>query len=62
MKTLFKSKNTEIDRLGQVGMLISRLVIGYLWYTQLLWKLPPTFGCPPNFAVTTNIHARTSGL
>ena len=43
MKTLFKSKNTEIDRLGQVGMLISRLVIGYLWYTQLLWKLPPTF-------------------
>jgi hypothetical protein len=62
MKTLLKSKNTEIDILGQVGKLISRLVIGYLWYTQLLWKLPPTFGCPPNFAVTTNIHARTSGL
>ena len=62
MKTLHKSKNTEIDTLGRVGMLISRLVIGYLWYTQLLWKLPPTFGCPPNFAVTMNIHARTSGL
>ncbi len=62
MKTLLKSKNTEVDMLGQAGMLISRLVIGYLWYTQLLWKLPPTFGCPPNFAVTTSIHARTSGL
>ncbi|MEJ2656647.1 MAG: TQO small subunit DoxD [Desulfobacterales bacterium] len=62
MKTLLKSKNTDIDKLGKVGLLISRLVYGYLWYTQLLWKLPPTFGCPPNFAVTTNIHARTSGL
>jgi hypothetical protein len=62
MKTLIKSENTEIDKLGQVGMLISRLVIGYLWFDQLLWKLPPTFGCPSNFAVTTDIHMRTSGL
>ena len=62
MKTLLKSENTEIDKLGQVGMLISRLVIGYLWFDQLLWKLPPTFGCPSNFAVTTDIHMRTSGL
>ena len=46
INTLFKSENTEIDKLGQVGMLISRLVTGYLWFDQLLWKLPPTFGCP----------------
>src|SRR5574337_1636060 len=51
-----------IDKVGQAGMLISRLVIGYLWYTQLLWKLPPTFGCPANFAVSTSFQARTSGL
>ena len=43
MKTILKSENTGIDKLGQVGMLISRLVIGYLWFDQLLWKLPPSF-------------------
>lgn len=52
----------NVDRLGLVGLLIARVIYGYLWYTQLLWKLPPTFGCPPDFAVTTDIHARTSGL
>lgn len=24
---------------------IVRLLIGYLWFTQTLWKLPPNFGC-----------------
>jgi thiosulfate dehydrogenase [quinone] large subunit len=56
------SDTIRVDRLGVVGLLIARVIYGYLWYTQLLWKLPPTFGCPPNFAVTTDIHARTSGL
>jgi uncharacterized membrane protein YphA (DoxX/SURF4 family) len=56
------SNNIKVDQLGVVGMLIARVIYGYLWYTQLLWKLPPTFGCPPDFAVTTDIHARTSGL
>jgi uncharacterized membrane protein YphA (DoxX/SURF4 family) len=62
MNTRLKSDNPGMDKLGRVGMLISRLVTGYLWFDQLLWKLPPTFGCPLNFAVTTDIHARTSGL
>jgi len=52
----------NVDLVGLVGMLISRVIYGYLWYTQLLWKLPPSFGCPPDFAVTTDIHARTTGL
>lgn len=56
------SRQLAVDGAGRIGMLISRLVIGYLWYTQLLWKLPPTFGCPPGFAVSTSITARTSGL
>jgi len=51
-----------LDTVGRIGMFISRLTIGYLWYTQLLWKMPPTFGCAPGFAVTTNIQARTTGL
>jgi len=51
-----------VDSLGVLGMLVARVIYGYLWYTQLLWKLPPSFGCPPNFAVTADIHARTSGL
>ena len=63
MEKIMNSKDAmPVDGLGRIGMVISRLIYGYLWYTQLLWKLPPTFGCPPNFAVTTNIHARTTGL
>src|SRR6266542_2884315 len=26
---------------------IARIVIGFLWFQQLLWKLPPDFGCGP---------------
>jgi hypothetical protein len=44
------------------GLVLGRIVIGYLWYTQLLWKLPPTFGCPANFAASTDLAHRTSGL
>jgi uncharacterized membrane protein YphA (DoxX/SURF4 family) len=62
MQKAIGSEGAVIDKLGQAGMLVSRLVIGYLWYTQLLWKLPPAFGCPANFAVSTSFQARTSGL
>jgi thiosulfate dehydrogenase [quinone] large subunit len=24
-----------------------RIIIGFLWFQQLLWKLPPDFGCGP---------------
>ncbi|MGA2490066.1 MAG: hypothetical protein ABSF99_07735 [Anaerolineales bacterium] len=62
MKLFLKSEDAKMDRLGQIGLLISRMLIGILWFTQLLWKLPPTFGCPANFAVSTSITARTTGL
>lgn len=26
---------------------VARIVIGILWFQQLLWKLPPDFGCTP---------------
>ena len=41
---------------------LSRIVIGYMWFNQTLWKLPPTFGCTANFAFTTDIAQPTSGL
>jgi len=62
MKLFLKPEDTRMDRLGQIGMLVSRLGIGFLWFTQLLWKLPPSFGCPANFAVSTSLTARTTGL
>lgn len=63
MENSMKMQNLmPLDGLGRIGMIISRLVYGYLWYTQLLWKLPPTFGCPSSFAVSTSLQERTSGL
>jgi hypothetical protein len=26
---------------------LARIVVGALWFSQLLWKLPPDFGCGP---------------
>ena len=57
-------------RLHKVVVVLGRLALGYLFFTQLWWKAPPTFGCPADFAVTTgtvdaNRRAtlqRTSGL
>jgi len=56
------SDKIRVDLVGLVGIVIARLIYGYLWYTQLLWKLPPSFGCPPGFAVSTSLQERTSGL
>jgi hypothetical protein len=58
------------ERLRQVVIVIGRLALGYLFFTQLWWKVPPSFGCPAGFAVTTGtVDAsrraqlqRTSGL
>ncbi|GAB4517766.1 MAG: hypothetical protein Kow0047_29430 [Anaerolineae bacterium] len=52
----------RLDRASGLGLLAGRVIIGYLWVTQLAWKMPPTFGCPPDFAVSTALNARTSGL
>lgn len=63
MENSMKIQNLmPVDGFGRIGMIISRLVYGYLWYTQLLWKLPPQFGCPADFAVSTSLQERTSGL
>jgi len=34
----------------RIGMVIVRMGLAYLFFTQLWWKLPPTFGCSNNYA------------
>ncbi len=38
------------SRLYKICMLIARLGLAYLFFTQLWWKLPPSFGCTNDFA------------
>jgi hypothetical protein len=57
-------------RLRQALLVIARLGLAYLFFSQLFWKLPPSFGCPSDFRFTTgSVDAngrvqlqRTSGL
>jgi hypothetical protein len=37
-------------RLYRLCLLIARLGLAYLFFTQLWWKLPPNFGCANDFA------------
>ena len=48
-------------RAGKAGLAVARIVIGLLWFSQLFWKLPPTFGCPTPYAFSTRTQV-TSGL
>lgn len=47
-------------------LLVGRLGLAYLFFTQLFWKLPPSFGCGDDFRFTTanpdGSLARTGGL
>jgi hypothetical protein len=38
-------------RLQKIVTFIGRLGLAYLFFTQLFWKLPPTFGCTNNNAL-----------
>ncbi len=55
----------------KVLLVIVRLALAYLFFTQLWWKVPPSFGCPDDFAFTQGVVAdngsigsldRTTGL
>ncbi len=62
--------NTQLplweQRLRQIAIFAGRIVLAYLFFTQLFWKMPPTFNCPPDFTFTTadaqGKLVRTSGL
>jgi hypothetical protein len=56
-------------RLRQVVVVIGRIGLAYLFFTQLFWKMPSDFGCPSDFSFTTGSVEggrvrlqRTSGL
>ncbi len=46
----------------RAGLAVARIVIGVLWLTQAAWKVPPGFGCPPDFAASIDYAHRTTGL
>lgn len=58
--------NPKLERtLKNVGLFIARLFLGYMFFTQLWWKVPPTFGCNAQFAFTEEVNGRvqrTQGL
>ncbi len=37
----------------RAALLLARLMLAYLFFVNLFWKLPPDFGCPPDFRFTT---------
>ncbi len=59
-RLLSLTQNWETN-LTALGLGVGRIVIGLLWFSQLLWKLPPTFGCPADFHFTTKTVG-SSGL
>ncbi len=55
--------------LRKVILVVARLALAVLFFTQLWWKMPPTFGCPADYSFTTSTVEngrlrlqRTSGL
>ncbi len=37
--------------LRKLVVVIGRIALAYLFFSQLWWKLPPTYGCPADFAL-----------
>ena len=57
------------ELLRKVILVVARLALAVLFFTQLWWKMLPTFGCPPDYSFTTSTVEngrlrlqRTSGL
>ncbi|MCL5994733.1 MAG: hypothetical protein M1546_01605 [Chloroflexi bacterium] len=40
-------------RLQQIVTVVGRLILAYLFFANVWWKLPPTFGCANNFEFPT---------
>ncbi len=42
---------------SSVGLALLRILVGYLWFQQLFWKLPPTFAGLYEYVVRESQHA-----
>src|SRR5258706_16407000 len=66
MTTLAKRITTFEPTFQNLALLVARLTLAYLFFTQLWGKVPPSFGCPADYTVTTADAAGklkcTSGL
>ncbi len=47
------SGTITLNNLQKAALIIVRLALAYLFFTQLWWKMPPSFGCPADFSFTT---------
>ena len=50
IKIVDESTQRVDQRLLKITMVIARLGLAFLFFTQLWWKLPPDFGCANDFA------------
>src|SRR5258706_10402557 len=66
MTTLAKRITTFEPTFQNLALLVARLTLAYLFFTQLWWKVPPSFGCPADYTVTSADAAgklkRSTGL
>jgi uncharacterized membrane protein YphA (DoxX/SURF4 family) len=64
-----QSQKSAFSNWQKVLLIIARLGLAYLFFTQLWWKAPTSFGCPDDYSFTTGTIqdgrirlSRTSGL
>jgi len=61
-----ESLSASLDVAPRWPLAIARVVVGFLWFQQLLWKMPPDFGCGPRGAASIGQasigQAGTTGL
>ena len=52
--------------LRKAALVLGRIALAYLFFTQLWWKMPPSFGCPADFALKQEDgkggYTKSSGL
>ncbi|NDJ59999.1 MAG: hypothetical protein GYB67_02675 [Chloroflexi bacterium] len=61
-----------LTNLQKALLIVARLALAYLFFSSLWWKVPPTFGCPEDYAFSSgqlssggtfvSFDNRTSGL
>jgi hypothetical protein len=50
-----------LNERSSTGLALLRILVGYLWFQQLFWKLPPTFAGLYSYVVRESQHAIIPG-